>query len=463
VYKRIPRKNIISLRLLSARCEINKSLKLFTSAWWDTKRMSALVPLSEFLQRHIDTSLELSNWSEVEKTATKLLAIRPSPETNKLISLAKIAKEHNIKMHPEFENGWIKQFYPNRSVTEHPKWFEALNSYLRERNFPIAISDIPGRGRGVRATKNIQKGQIVFVEAPIAAGTLREDVCYHCMRPLSVGKEPRVFPCPESSHNSCTAVYCSTECRDLSLSLYHQPLCGNPLREVKKYVTQSGNMQLLPIARLAAMSIQQGFDVTKSPHIELLHSRMAYQTLLPVFQQQEAFVKDLPKEWGDEFDFEWFLELDLRFSANCFSTNHYSMNFLSFSRDVSLSFDSHVCVFRGPKMAPQNLRKFIIGLYHVASFINHDCLNRNVTIDWPVEMGNNIVISALRDISRGEEITQWYFEPENSQAYRYGIECNCKYCEATTKEFEEYCKRLALYGNETTNALLQKVHEESRS
>jgi hypothetical protein len=44
------------------------------------------------------------------------------------------------------------------------------------------------------------------------------------------------------------------------------------------------------------MSIQQGFDVTKCLHIELLHSRMEYQTLLPIFQQQEALFKDVPKE-----------------------------------------------------------------------------------------------------------------------------------------------------------------------
>jgi hypothetical protein len=104
----------------------------------------------------------------------------------------------------------------------------------------------------------------------------------------------------------------------LANSLYHPPLCGNQLREVKNYVIQSGNMQLLPITRLAgtfsfsyyefqkkfpiliqtfaAMSIQQGFDVTRCLHIELLHSRMEYQTLLPVIQQQEALLKDLPKE-----------------------------------------------------------------------------------------------------------------------------------------------------------------------
>jgi SET domain-containing protein len=97
----------------------------------------------------------------------------------------------------------------------------------------------------------------------------------------------------------------------------------------------------------------------------------------------------------------------------------------------------------------------MIGLYHVASFINHDCDHRNVTVDWLEEMGNNIVIRALKDIAQGEEITQWYFEPQNSQSYRYGIMCNCKYCMATAKEIEVYFKKLALYGNETTNSLVK--------
>jgi uncharacterized UPF0146 family protein len=46
----------------------------------------------------------LNNWSEVEKTATKLYSLRPTSETKQLIALAKAAKEHNIKIHPEVCN-----------------------------------------------------------------------------------------------------------------------------------------------------------------------------------------------------------------------------------------------------------------------------------------------------------------------------------------------------------------------
>lgn len=51
--------------------------------------------------------------------------------------------------------------------------------------------------------------------------------------------------------------------------------------------------QSLCVSSHLAMSMQQGFDVTKSPHIELLHARMEYQTLQPVFKQQEVALKDL--------------------------------------------------------------------------------------------------------------------------------------------------------------------------
>ena len=82
------------------------------------------------------------------------------------------------------------------------------------------------------------------------------------------------------------------------------------------------------------------------------------------------------------------------------------------------------------------------GLYHTASFLNHDCMPnvaRFDNFDAPEGVDNTCIeFRALHDIPAGEQITQSYFpltwsyeERQQRCQQQYGFTCNCSRCQVT--------------------------------
>ncbi|XP_037754313.1 SET and MYND domain-containing protein 5 [Chelonia mydas] len=115
------------------------------------------------------------------------------------------------------------------------------------------------KGKGLFATRNIHKGETIFLEKPVVSSQFlwnmlyRYKACDHCLRALEtaeenaqrlLGKSRRVLPHPEQCsirkdlHQHCPhcqVAYCSAECRQSAFEQYHQVLCLGPSREDPKH------------------------------------------------------------------------------------------------------------------------------------------------------------------------------------------------------------------------------------
>ncbi|XP_048364729.1 histone-lysine N-trimethyltransferase SMYD5 [Sphaerodactylus townsendi] len=110
------------------------------------------------------------------------------------------------------------------------------------------------KGKGLFATRNIRKGETIFVEKPVVSAQFlwnalyKYKACDHCLRALETAEENAqrllgrflALPHPEQCsirkdlHQlcpSCQVVYCSPECRQAAWDQYHQVLCLGPSRE----------------------------------------------------------------------------------------------------------------------------------------------------------------------------------------------------------------------------------------
>ncbi|NWT01813.1 SMYD5 protein, partial [Mionectes macconnelli] len=111
------------------------------------------------------------------------------------------------------------------------------------------------KGKGLFATRNIRKGETVFVERPVVSSQFLWNALYnyracdHCLRALEtaeenaqrlLGKSSLVLPHPEQCSTRkdlhqqcprCQVTYCSAECRQAALEQYHQVLCLGPSRD----------------------------------------------------------------------------------------------------------------------------------------------------------------------------------------------------------------------------------------
>ncbi|GIL48648.1 hypothetical protein Vafri_5121 [Volvox africanus] len=101
--------------------------------------------------------------------------------------------------------------------TPHPPPSAAeLLAPMLERK-PFTVAKIPGRGRGLLASRAIPRGEVVQREAPLLAfpelgGT--HAVCYHCLSPLALSSSPVRHPGPNGRRFCCDA------CMEAALGQY---------------------------------------------------------------------------------------------------------------------------------------------------------------------------------------------------------------------------------------------------
>jgi hypothetical protein len=88
------------------------------------------------------------------------------------------------------------------------------------------------------------------------------------------------------------------------------------------------------------------------------------------------------------------------------------------------------------------------GLFLEACRINHSCDN-NAQKSW-IQRIKRHTVHALRDISKGEEITIYYLNSDSARAVRqkrlqdkFGFLCSCKLCSLSEEESQQSDKRLA--------------------
>lgn len=119
------------------------------------------------------------------------------------------------------------------------------------------------------------------------------------------------------------------------------------------------------------------------------------------------------------------------------------------------------------KVLGKNSDYYGVGLWVLASFINHSCSPNARRL----HIGDHILIHASRDIKTGEEITFAYFDPLSSWKDRkrmsetWGFNCNCKRCRfeeqiSNKEEMKEI--ELGMKGGNEMGAAIYKLEEGMR-
>ncbi|XP_022151079.1 uncharacterized protein LOC111019101 [Momordica charantia] len=119
------------------------------------------------------------------------------------------------------------------------------------------------------------------------------------------------------------------------------------------------------------------------------------------------------------------------------------------------------------KVLGKNRDYYGVGLWVLASFINHSCSPNARRL----HIGDHIMVHASRDIKAGEEITFPYFDPLSPSRTRkkmsqtWGFECNCKRCKfeeqiSSREEMKEI--EMGVEGGTEMGAVVYKLEEGMR-
>ncbi|XP_069043681.1 histone-lysine N-methyltransferase Smyd1 isoform X2 [Lepisosteus oculatus] len=264
----------------------------------------------------------------------------------------------------------------------------------------VEVFQSEGKGRGLRATRELWAGDVLFAEPSFAAvvfDSLTQHVCHTCF-----ARQPKLQRCGQCKF----AHYCDRTCQREGWA-EHKGECS----AIKKY-GQTPNENI----RLAARVLWR---------IEREGSSQAEGSLTSL-DELEDHVADMPEEDRKE------LKIDVH-------------NFLDYwpphSRQFGVEYISHifgVINCNGFTVSDQRgLQAVGVGLFPNLCLVNHDC--------WPncsVILNNGkIELRALGKISPGEELTVSYVDFLSVGADRrrqlrqqYFFECSCEHCAKGIKD-----------------------------
>ncbi|XP_056628730.1 histone-lysine N-methyltransferase SMYD1b isoform X2 [Triplophysa dalaica] len=264
----------------------------------------------------------------------------------------------------------------------------------------VEVFDSPGKGRGLRATKELWAGDVLFSEAPFASVVFDSHaacVCHGCFR-----RQEKLQRCGQCRF----AQYCDRTCQRAAWE-EHKLECA----AIKNYgKAPSENVRLA--ARVMWRTDKEGSVVS--------------DLQLSTMDELEDHISDMSEE--DMKD----LKVDIH-------------NFLDFwprsSKPHTVHSISHVLGVincNGFMMSDQRgLQAVGVGLFPNLCLINHDC--------WPnctVILNNGkIELHALGKISPGEEVNVSYVDYLNLSEDRrrllkqhYFFDCTCEHCTNKTKD-----------------------------
>ncbi|KQJ95536.1 histone-lysine N-methyltransferase ASHR2 [Brachypodium distachyon] len=273
----------------------------------------------------------------------------------------------------------------------------------------LRVADLPGRGRGLVAARDILEGEVLLSEPPIllypSSLASLPSYCSACFRCLP--QAPHAAPCP-----SCrAAAFCSPACAAAS---HPRLLCAALSRLAA--APESHQEQLLFL--LSAYSLQE----------PAFHALLSLSSAPQGTQQQDA--------------------ASLHAMVSSLAPPH--MLPAGFSPDLTAALLSKDRTNSFSIMEPyrpdvaQGLRKArAYAVYHRASLLNHDCLPNACHFDYPDRPGpgnTDIVLRALHGITAGMEVRISYFAANWRYADRqrrlledYGFRCECERCQIESK------------------------------
>lgn len=159
-------------------------------------------------------AVEAIEWSGLKKD------MRSNLTTNlqeAFITLAETAKEEGVKekVDPE-ELTWQAR---ERLGIPEVLQLKTPHAKMPAASDAVKVMHEPGCGRFVVATRDVQPGEVLFIESPIVSTLCDEHVESICLSCLRYTTAP--LPCPTCSDAS----FCSLACRTLALNGFHKYEC----------------------------------------------------------------------------------------------------------------------------------------------------------------------------------------------------------------------------------------------
>jgi SET and MYND domain-containing protein len=280
----------------------------------------------------------------------------------------------------------------------------------------LRVADLPGRGRGLVAARNVREGEVLLSEPPVLLypSTLSSlaSYCSACFRSLPAAA---TIPC-----DSCRATaFCSPSCAAAS---HPRLLCAA--------LSHGGGAALAAAAPTAA--IQE----------LLLFLLSAYSLTEPTLRSILTLSSAPPPSPGAQD------AAGLHAAVAALAPRHMLPQ--GFSPDLTAAL---LAKDRGNSfaimepyrigMSLELLKARAYAVYPRASLFNHDCLPNACHFDYPDRPGpgnTDIVVRALHDIPEGREVCISYFAANWRYADRqrrlledYGFRCECDRCQVESQ------------------------------
>uniref|UniRef100_A0A8C4FBZ5 [histone H3]-lysine(4) N-trimethyltransferase n=1 Tax=Dicentrarchus labrax TaxID=13489 RepID=A0A8C4FBZ5_DICLA len=275
------------------------------------------------------------------------------------------------------------------------------------------LFDAGKKGRGLRATKELNAGEVVFAEPSFSAvvfDSLATQVCHSCFR-----HQANLHRCAQCKFAHYCNRTCQTACWD-----EHKQECG-AIRKIGKAPSES--------VRLAARVL---WRIHKDTGI-------VSDSQLVSVDQLEDHVADLPEEDGKK------LKIDV----------HSFLEYWSYGRkqhsveDISHIFGIIKC--NGFTLSDQKgLQAVGVGLFPNLCLVNHNCwpnctviLNHGnqSAVSSALHSQRRIELRALEKIAEGEELTVSYVDFLSLSADRqkklkenFHFDCTCEHCSQHIKD-----------------------------
>ncbi|XP_055017723.1 histone-lysine N-methyltransferase SMYD1b isoform X3 [Boleophthalmus pectinirostris] len=298
----------------------------------------------------------------------------------------------------------------------------------------VEIFDSPGKGRGLRATKEFWAGDVVFSEQSIAAvvfDTLAERICHSCFR-----RQDKLQRCGQCKF----AHYCDRTCQRAGWTEHKQECAA-----IKAY-GKAPNESIRLVARIMWRLDKDGSKV----------SDMQLTTL----DELEDHITDMPEDELKEFKVDIHNFLD-----------YWPRNSKQHTIDV-ISHIFGVINCNGFTVSDQRgLQAVGVGLFPNLCLVNHDCWpNCTVILNHGNQSAVNtlyhsqqrIELRALGKIAEGEELTVAYVDYINLSEERkrllkvqYFFDCTCEHCTNHTKD------DIKLGGREVDGVKVVKICRET--
>ncbi|XP_046603722.1 SET and MYND domain-containing protein 4-like [Neodiprion virginianus] len=326
-------------------------------------------------------------------------------------------------------------------------------------NFPFASAALdckytPQKGRHVIANRDIQKGQVLFVEKPFAFVVLDQNdsssFCRHCCHPY--GAIP--IPC-----KTCVGtLYCSSECLDNAWSGYHKWECpGAQMRMGQQIGIAHLSLKVLLVG--STTEDKERFNEVQklvtnidkvSPDDLLVYGITAVMLTMYLSMYTDFFTTvDLKKSFADKF-------IDSSIDFNCDVTTEsgkqlYVSSFL-LRHTLQLICNGHAITKlsldaqENDKVATVHQERIATGIYPAVSMMNHSC-DPNIINSFDDQY---LIVKATKDIPAGGEVFNCYGphfrrtprdERQEILRNQYCFTCTCEAC--TNPELQYFLERFS--------------------